>query len=106
MIVGAAGGSRILTEVFWAIFHHLYMNRPIKEAINERRLHHQLVPYALQYETGFDGKILQDLKNFFGHELLEYTANDGFTATTAITVKNGVVDASFDPRRGGSIEII
>ena len=105
MVVGAAGGSRIPTGVFAAIFHHIFMNKSITEAIAARRLHHQLVPYELQFESNFDGEILRNLKEEFGHELLENKPDGGFAAVTGISVINGKVEAAFDPRRGGSIQI-
>lgn len=81
------------------------MNKSITEAIEARRLHHQLVPYELQFETNFDEEILKDLSEKFGHELMENKPDGGFAAVTGISVVDGKVEAGFDPRRGGSIEI-
>lgn len=81
------------------------MKKSLNEAISARRLHHQLVPYELQYESGFDEKTLKDLSEKFGHELLENKPDGGFAAVTAISVVDGKVEAAFDPRRGGSVEI-
>ncbi|KAG5666825.1 hypothetical protein PVAND_014835 [Polypedilum vanderplanki] len=105
MIVGAEGGSRTPTSIFASIFNHLYLKKSLKDAIGTRRLHHQLFPPQLQFETNFDDEILKDLNENFGHLLLENTQNDDFAAVTVIAVNNGKIEASFDPRRGGSVEI-
>ncbi|KAG5666826.1 hypothetical protein PVAND_014836 [Polypedilum vanderplanki] len=105
MIVGASGGSRIPTGIFSTIFNHLYLKKSLKDAIGTRRLHHQLFPPQLQYETGFDSEIIKELNEKFGHLLLENTQNDNFAAVTGIAINNGKIEASFDPRRGGSVKI-
>lgn len=105
MLIGAAGGSKILTGVLNTIFNHLYLNKSITDAIESRRLHHQLVPYELQFETNFDLEILRNLNEKFGHELMENKPDGGFAAVTGISIVDGKVEGSFDPRRGGSVEI-
>lgn len=105
MIIGAAGGSRIPTGVFAGVFNHLYMNKNFEDSLKTRRLHHQLDPPDLQYETGFDPEIIKLLNEFYGHSLRENKPDGGFAAVTGIAVKNGDIEASFDPRRGGGAEI-
>lgn len=105
MIIGAAGGSRIPTGVFAAIFNHLYLNKSLPDALNARRLHHQLTPEVLQYETNYDSDIMTELAEKFGHELQENKPDGGFAAVTGIAIENGQVQAAFDNRRGGSVEV-
>jgi gamma-glutamyltranspeptidase len=105
MIIGAAGGSRIPTGIFWAIFNHMYLNKPLDEALGMRRLHHQLTPMSLQFETNFSPEILAILQNIYGHELLENKPDGGFAAVTGISVVDGEIFGSTDIRRGGSVEI-
>lgn len=50
MVVGAAGGSKIITAVVEVMARVLWFNQNIKEAIDAPRFHHQLVPNVLQYE--------------------------------------------------------
>lgn len=57
LIIGGAGGSRIPTGVAFSMIKHLFMKDSLKEAINSRRLHHQLAPMDLLYETGFGKKL-------------------------------------------------
>jgi gamma-glutamyltranspeptidase/glutathione hydrolase/leukotriene-C4 hydrolase len=54
LILGASGGSRILTGVSQVAIKTLYMNKNIKEAIDEKRIHHQLYPKNVaEVEQGF-----------------------------------------------------
>lgn len=56
----------------------------------------------LQYETGFDQNILDELENKYMHELQENTPDGGFSAQTAIAIQDGLIEAHFDKRRGGN----
>ncbi|CAG9810142.1 unnamed protein product [Chironomus riparius] len=105
MIVGAAGGSRIPTGVFAAIFNHLYLNKTLVAALDARRLHHQLTPLDLQYESNFDSEIMRLLNEQYGHTLRENLPDGGFAAVTAISVDDGDIVASYDSRRGGGVEV-
>lgn len=53
MVIGGAGGTKIITSVALVIMRHLWFNETLEEAVNAKRLHHQLFPMAVQYETGF-----------------------------------------------------
>ena len=44
LVVGGAGGSRIITAVAQSLWHALDHNMTATEAINAPRLHHQLIP--------------------------------------------------------------
>ncbi|RUS90195.1 hypothetical protein EGW08_002074 [Elysia chlorotica] len=54
LVVGAAGGSMITSSVAWIMQHNLWLGKNIQEAIDLRRLHHQLLPPEVQYEEGFE----------------------------------------------------
>ncbi|XP_078324232.1 glutathione hydrolase 1 proenzyme-like isoform X2 [Crassostrea virginica] len=56
MVVGAAGGSRITTSTAYVAAHALWFGYNIKEAIDARRLHHQLIPQTTFYEPDFPQK--------------------------------------------------
>ena len=53
LILGASGGSKIISSVSQVATRTLWTNKPIYEAINERRVHHQLYPFDLEIEKGF-----------------------------------------------------
>lgn len=54
LILGASGGSKIITAVAQTAIKNLWMNKNIKESIDERRVHHQLYPEYAEIEVGFD----------------------------------------------------
>lgn len=104
LIVGAAGGSKIITSIASAILRYFLLNESIDNAVNDKRLHHQLAPMEVQYETGYSQKILDSLKEK-QHVLKEMSLDDGFNAVTAIATR-GKVTPVFDHRRGGSTAIL
>ena len=54
LILGASGGSKIITSVAQVAIKNLWMNKNIKDAIDERRVHHQLYPTnEVEIEEGF-----------------------------------------------------
>lgn len=81
------------------------MNESITEAIDSRRLHHQLAPMELLYETNFDMSIVNELNQKYGHKIVENKPDGGFAAVVGISKEGKVVEGAVDPRRGGSIEI-
>lgn len=106
MVVGSAGGSRITTANMIILFRHLFFGEDLKTTLAKPRLHHQLAPMLVDYEAGFDEAILDGLRAR-GHVVVEKKPDAGFAAATAITKNvNDQVAAEFDPRRGGSVEIV
>lgn len=53
-VIGGAGGSKITTSVALVIIRHLWFDQGLEEAMDEKRLHHQLVPMAVQFESDYD----------------------------------------------------
>lgn len=52
LIIGAAGGTKISSGVAWASLRNLWFGDNIKEAVDARRIHHQLFPMTFSYEQG------------------------------------------------------
>lgn len=52
LVVGAAGGTKITSSVAWVALRKLFLDQDIKQAIDARRTHHQLLPMNLNYEEG------------------------------------------------------
>lgn len=106
LVIGGAGGSKITTSVGYVLLQHLYLNQTLDVSMKKKRLHHQLAPMSIQYEEGFDKRILEELKKY-KHELQEISSEAGFAAVIAISRHDdGTISASYDPRRGGSITIL
>ncbi|OQV15424.1 Gamma-glutamyltranspeptidase 1 [Hypsibius exemplaris] len=68
-VMGASGGSRIISSIANALIRVLYLGQDVKEAIDAPRLHHQLLPMELNYEPKFLRKHLKGLENK-GHRLV------------------------------------
>lgn len=52
LVIGAAGGTKISSGTAWAAMNNLWLGMDIKEAVDARRIHHQLFPMTLSYESG------------------------------------------------------
>lgn len=64
LVLGASGGSKIISAVAVVAIKVLFMDMNIKDAIDERRLHHQLYPAEVQAEDGFNSVLKKILLNF------------------------------------------
>lgn len=100
LVVGGAGGSKITTSVALVILRHLWFGEDLEQAMQVKRLHHQLYPMAIQYETDFDEVVVEGLAAI-GHNYT-ISSTDGFAALTAISKKGNEVEAVYDNRRGGN----
>ncbi|KAF5277175.1 hypothetical protein FQR65_LT03881 [Abscondita terminalis] len=105
LIIGAAGGSKITTSIALVTIRHLWFNESLSYAVNASRIHHQLMPMRIEYEANFTASIIDELQKI-GHKVYVVPPTDGFTALTAISNKNGIVEGSVDSRRGGAVCII
>eukprot|EP00118_Oscarella_pearsei_P001603 m.7890 g.7890 ORF g.7890 m.7890 type:complete len:602 (+) comp19932_c0_seq1:73-1878(+) len=61
LVIGGAGGSRIITGVALAISRHFIFGSSICNAVNDPRMHHQLAPNWLYLENGFPKNIKEKL---------------------------------------------
>lgn len=50
LVIGGAGGTKIITSVSLVLLQHLLLGVDINTAVDSLRLHHQLQPMELQYE--------------------------------------------------------
>jgi len=98
-VVGAAGGSRITTATAYVASRVLWFGESIKAAIDALRLHHQLLPAAVSYETGFDKDILEGLK-MKGHNLTK--VGIGKSIVQGIARQGDFFYANSDYRKGGT----
>ncbi|XP_060080228.1 glutathione hydrolase 1 proenzyme-like [Ylistrum balloti] len=68
LVIGAAGGTKITTSTALTTMQTLWFGMSMKEAIDHRRLHHQLLPKEIAVEIGFDEDILAGLRQK-GHNM-------------------------------------
>ncbi|XP_072748595.1 scoloptoxin SSD14 [Anoplolepis gracilipes] len=98
LVIGAAGGTKITSSVAIVMALNLWYNYNIKEAVDARRLHHQLLPMNIQNEKSFCPTTLNYL-NKIGHNITTYTGIG--SAITAVSKDNGLITANSDYRRQG-----
>ncbi|KAL9543337.1 hypothetical protein MBANPS3_008159 [Mucor bainieri] len=101
MVVGASGGSEIITATLNTIINTLDFNMDLYDAVGMPRIHHQLLPNQIGIEPGFDARLAEGLIKL-GHEIYNLDAKGIFSAVQAIVrFSNGSLDAVSDPRKFG-----
>ena len=66
LVIGASGGSQIVTSIFMSIVKFYKWSWPLLEVIKSSRLHHQLIPEVLYVESGLPEWVSKGFK-FKGH---------------------------------------
>ncbi|XP_055336503.1 scoloptoxin SSD14-like isoform X2 [Paramacrobiotus metropolitanus] len=100
VVIGASGGSRIISATANALSRILYTKQNVKESIDAPRLHHQLLPMQVEYEPGMRQDDLRTLSNI-GHKLrmveFPYAVVQGIHR-----LPDGSLQANSDHRKAGS----
>ena len=100
LILGASGGSKIITAVSQVAIKVLWQHKNLKEAIDEKRVHHQLIPDYIQFEDGFDLEVHKFLRAL-GHST--HCFEFGGSVIQGIhKVDEMHINAYSDPRKGGA----
>ncbi|XP_005105284.1 glutathione hydrolase 1 proenzyme [Aplysia californica] len=98
MISGGSGGTRITTANALSIIDVLWLGMSLPESIDKPRLHHQLVPNAVQMENTFS-KVIADGLEAKGHAIRD---NLRPSVLQAINVRDdGSIVGTADFRKGG-----
>ncbi|OMJ14867.1 Gamma-glutamyltranspeptidase 1 [Smittium culicis] len=98
-ILGASGGTRILTATTQVLLNMLEYGKSLKEAIDMPRIHDQLIPEIIEFEPGYPKSILESL---FYRKHNTAQNNYYLSAIQAIHVqKDGILCAVSDGRKGG-----
>lgn len=101
LVLGARGGSKIITAVFQAIVNFIDFGLPVDEAVRAPRFHHQWLPDTLQYEPGcFPASVVQGL-TARGHVTKETQFSLGELEALSYDPKRRVIVGGPDPREGG-----
>lgn len=99
LVVGAAGGSRITTATAFVAARVLWFDNNIQEAIDALRIHHQLLPPEISYETGIKQEVIDGLKAK-GHNVTAVSL--GKSIVQGIHRVGSVLYANSDLRKGGT----
>lgn len=96
LVLGAPGGSTIITAVFQVIINTIEFAMPLDEAVAASRFHHQWLPDLLTLERdGFDQETREALRAL-GHELREVNRMAVIKAIKCLD--NGQLHGAADPR--------
>ncbi len=102
LILGARGGSKIITAVLQAVINLIDYDLPAQQAVDARRFHHQWKPDTLQFEAGaFDPALQADLVRR-GHRLREIHSAVGAIEAIFVSPETGLYYGIPDHRDGGT----
>lgn len=100
LVVGAPGGSTIITTVLQVILHTLVYEMPVDRAVAAPRLHHQWRPHQLRLESwGFDQRTIEELRRR-GHPISE--GSPWGNAMAIVRQEDGWWVGAADPRGEGA----
>jgi gamma-glutamyltranspeptidase/glutathione hydrolase len=95
LIVGAAGGPRIISATLQTILNVLDFQMPIKEAIEAPRIHHQWIPDELNVEDKLPSETKKSLERR-GHTVRERTT---LGVVQAVLAKRSKTTGAADSRK-------
>ncbi|XP_075977808.1 glutathione hydrolase 1 proenzyme-like isoform X2 [Anticarsia gemmatalis] len=104
LVLGAAGGTKITTQVALLTRHTILEGAVLQDIVQQPRLHHQLLPMEVQHEADFDASVIASLQAK-GHATTELGPTAGFAAMVAAARdSSGYYVPVTDRRRPGSID--
>lgn len=98
LVIGASGGSKIITAVAQAALQNLWINENIKDCIDQERVHHQLYPEYVEVESGADFSMRKSLLRR-GHALKCIQPSSILQGIARLA--DGRLEANCDVRKGG-----
>jgi len=99
LVVGAAGGPRIITATTEVILNVIEQHMSLADAMRAPRLHHQSLPDMIYYEDGAFSPAVADSLRAFGHVL---TRQGGLANVNGIMRVNGGWIGVREPRAAGA----
>ncbi len=98
-IAGASGGPRIISGTLQVLLSALVFGDDAGQAVARPRLHHQWQPDEVRVETSWSDPAILDGLRARGHTVVPYEKPVG--VVQAIVVRDGLITAASDPRKGG-----
>ena len=95
LVVGAAGGPRIINATLQTILNVLDFKMPVKQALEAARIHHQWIPERLSVEARIEAEPKKSLEQR-GHAIREQNA---LGVVQAITWDGSTMTGAADPRK-------
>lgn len=97
-VLGASGGSRIITTVVQNALSILDHGMSVHEAVKQPRLHDQLLPNQVTFEYNYDNATVEDMRRR-GHNV---TWGPAGSSVQAIRIQDGTFEAAGEPRQHDS----
>ncbi|TIC14591.1 gamma-glutamyltranspeptidase [Wallemia mellicola] len=97
--LGGSGGSRIFGSVLQTLLHILQGYNP-SAAIEAPRVHDQLFPPVVTFESGFSRHLIREMR-LRGHNTTVFDFNLGAADVQAVTIEDNFKYAASDSRKGG-----
>jgi gamma-glutamyltranspeptidase/glutathione hydrolase len=95
LVVGAAGGPRIISATLQTILNLVDFGMPVRAAVEAPRVHHQWLPDRLNVETKIGAESKKQLEQR-GHSLRDQTQ---LGVVQAITRQGAIFSGAADPRK-------
>lgn len=102
-VIGAAGGSRIITSTVQNIINVIDYGLNVEDALAKPRLHDQLSPPQTSFEYPYDNSTVAFLKEL-GHNVT-WVAPGQSAAQGLVRLGNGIFEAAGEPRQKNSAGI-
>ncbi|XP_036366894.1 glutathione hydrolase 1 proenzyme-like isoform X2 [Octopus sinensis] len=96
LVIGASGGTKIISSLSYVMNNLVWFNDTIKEAIDALRVHNQIIPAQTNTEDYLPKKVIEKLKKF-GHDITSYGS---LSFVHGIYQKNGTFSVNIDYRSG------
>jgi gamma-glutamyltranspeptidase/glutathione hydrolase/leukotriene-C4 hydrolase len=105
VIIGASGGTHIISGVVQSLVYLVDHSLSPKDAIGFPRLHHQLLPHRLKLEPNFPTRMMNSLA-MIGHQIEIIPHNMYLAAVQVVTVERQkdnttIIRAASDKRKNG-----
>lgn len=100
LVVGAAGGSRILTSTIQNLWHVLDQGLSAPQALNRSRFHDQLLPNQISFEYSYNNETVAFMKDR-GHKVTWIPLAQSSAQAIRI-LSNGTFEAAGEPRQKNS----
>lgn len=99
-LVGAGGGSRIITSTIQNLWHVLDQGLTASQALNQSRLHDQLLPNEVLFEYSYDNATVAYMQDR-GHNV-SWIPIAQSAAQAIRKLPNGTFEAAGEPRQTNS----
>lgn len=98
MVVGASGGSRIISAVAQTVIRAMLFNQTVKEAIDAPRFHNQYMPNETEYEKTVPKILISTLKTQY-HQIFKPVEKQASVVQALVVMDDGYIHGNSDFRR-------